>query len=79
MIQYKTVQSSTQLPDKVFCNICGNEITFDGGISTHDYIHVDKTWGYCSDKDNQVHSFDICEPCYDNLIKTFKIKPTIIE
>jgi len=57
----------------------GNEIKFDCGLPICDYIHVDKAWGYCSDKDNQVHSFDICESCYDRWIKTFKIKPTIIE
>lgn len=79
MTKYKTVQESKQLPEKVFCNVCGNEIKFDYGLPAQDYIHVDKSWGYCSSKDNQVHSFDICESCYDRLIKTFKIKPTIIE
>ena len=77
MTKYKTIQEPKQLPDKVFCNLCGNEIKFDCGLPTQDYIHIDKAWGYFSNKDNEHHSFDICESCYDKLIKTFKIKPTI--
>lgn len=73
MTKYKTIHEPKQVVDKVLCNMCGNEIV------CNDYLHVDKMWGYSSNKDNELHSFDICEKCYDKLIKEFKIKLTITD
>lgn len=52
---------------KVVCNKCGREIVNEDALS------VEKRWGYFSNKDNDVHKFDLCEKCYDEFISTFQI------
>ena len=42
-------------------------------ILEEDVLSVDKRWNYFSNKDNEVHHFDLCENCYDELIATFQI------
>lgn len=64
--------------DKMKCNVCGKEIKVENGIIEEGVLSADKVWGYFSEKDGQIHSFDICEDCYDKWIKTFKI-PVEIE
>lgn len=65
--------------DKVICNKCGKEIVIQNGRLEEDVLEVSKRWGYASEKDNEVHSFDLCEACYDELVSTFQIPPTIEE
>ena len=43
------------------------------GRLEEDVLSVDKRWGYFSNKDNQVDSFDLCEKCYDEFVATFTI------
>lgn len=57
------------------CNLCGKEIKAINGISKEDFIILKKQWGYFSAKDGQVHEICICEACYDDWIKTFKMPP----
>ena len=71
MRQYKKVET-TEL-DKVFCNKCGKEI-----LREADFLHVEKRWGYFSEKDGERHAFDLCETCYDALLQSFLI-PVEIE
>ena len=53
---------------KKVCNKCGREIT------NEDILEVEKRWGYFSNnKDNEVHSFDLCEKCYDEFVSTFLV------
>lgn len=66
MRQYKKVETTET--DKVFCNRCGREIP-----KAADALSVEKRWGYFSEKDNEVHRFDICEACYDAWIAAFSI------
>ena len=65
--------------DKVICNKCGKEIVIQNGRLEGDVLEVSKRWGYASETDNEVHSFDLCEACYDELVSTFQIPPTIEE
>lgn len=56
---------------EIYCNQCGQVILSN---NEHvDYLKVSKSWGYFSNKDLQIHTFYICESCYDNLIKNFVI------
>lgn len=55
------------------CNKCGKEID----ITSNDYFEGKVQWGYFSNKDGEIHQFDLCEDCYDNLVKNFKILPKI--
>ena len=36
-------------------------------------------WDYFSEKDGEVHHWDLCEACYDRLIRQFRIAPEIEE
>ena len=58
---------------RIFCNKCGREIPMKGDIAQEDVLDVEKRWGYFSQRDNEVHKFDLCEKCYDELIATFQI------
>lgn len=71
MRQYRTEE--TKVIDKIICNRCGKEIAVSGSVPESDTLFVEKRWGYFSDKDNEVHSFDLCEACYDEWIAGFRI------
>ncbi len=58
---------------KIICNKCGKEIMMEKGMYFQDVLSVEKRWGYFSEKDNEIHLFDICESCYDEWIETFLI------
>ena len=76
MRQYK--MEETKVVESIFCNKCGKEISGKNNILEADVLSVDKRWGYFSNKDNEVHKFDLCEECYDEFIGTFQI-PVEIE
>lgn len=59
--------------EKVICNKCGKEIAVQGQVVQGDVLSVEKRWGYFSERDNEVHRFDLCESCYNELIATFQI------
>ena len=64
---------------RVYCNKCGKEICVKEDIEKADYLKIEKNWGYFSNKDGVCHCMNICEICYDDLIKTFQIPPTETE
>lgn len=74
MRQYKEQVKETREIEKIICNKCGREIQVLGGVPQEDVLEVTKRWGYFSDKDNQVDRFDLCEECYDELVRSFKIQ-----
>lgn len=76
MRQYKIEEIRTI--EKIICNKCGKEIAVKHDMTQTDVLSVEKRWGYFSKKDNEVHSFDLCEECYDEMIATFQI-PVEIE
>ena len=49
--------------NKIYCNSCGKRIVDTIGRDMEEYIHIEKIWGYPSEKDGECHSFDLCEPC----------------
>jgi len=73
MRQYKEQVTTNKEIQKVFCNKCGKEMKVEDGMVKEDVLEVHKRWGYFSEKDNEVHSFDLCEACYDELTLAFKI------
>ncbi len=74
MRQYNTELKETKEMSRIICNKCGKEIPVVGGVSSEDFLEVEKRWGYFSKKDNQVDRFDLCEDCYDELVESFRIK-----
>ena len=71
MREYR-IQEGKEL-EKIICNKCGKIILVNHGIAAEDVLSVEKRWNYFSQKDNDVHRFDLCEACYDELIETFQI------
>ena len=59
--------------ETIFCNGCGKEIKIKDGVIREGLLYVEKRWGYFSDKDNEVHRFDLCEECYDRMVSQFVI------
>lgn len=57
----------------VICNHCGKELLVEKGIVKEGCFEVTTAFGYFSEKDGQVHSFDLCEDCYDQITDGFKI------
>lgn len=72
---YQTMEKKTLVKnvEKIICNCCKKEIEVKNGILQGDVLSVEKRWNYFSDKDNEVHRFDICEECYDKFVQTFQI------
>ena len=65
--------------EAVICNCCGKMLVVDKGIVREGVIGIDHAWDYFSEKDGQVHHFDLCEECYDELVGGFKIPVDIEE
>lgn len=61
----------------MFCNMCGREIKTQKNMALEGVLSVEQSWGYFSRKDGELHSFDLCEQCYDRLTGQFKIPPMI--
>lgn len=62
---------------EVSCNCCGKSLLIQNGIIKEGYASYRDVFGYFSNKDGQVHSFDLCEACYDKLIAQFKIPVSV--
>ena len=74
MRQYRTELEKTEKIEKIICNKYGKEILVRQGVPQEDVLEVEKRWGYFSRKDNQVDQFDLCEDCYDEFVRSFRIK-----
>ena len=74
MRQYRTELEKTEKIEKIICNKCGKEILVRQGVPQEDVLEVEKRWGYFSRKDIQVDQFDLCEDCYDEFVRSFRIK-----
>ena len=72
-------EGTRKIIGKMICNQCGKVWTAENGKETEDWLCVDKTWGYFSGKDGERHSFDLCEECYDRLIRGFALPVTVEE
>lgn len=75
MRQYHRIIKETQELDTIVCNGCGKRIPVIKGVPAEDVLEVEKRWNYASGKDNQVHRFELCETCYDEMVRHFRIKP----
>ena len=65
--------------ESVWCNWCGKRLIVKDGILREGSAHFELTWDYFSEKDGEVHHWDLCEACYDRLIRQFRIAPEIEE
>lgn len=59
--------------ETVLCNCCGRKLAVKEGVIREGSIAVDHVWDYFSEKDGEIHHFDLCEECYDEWISSFRI------
>lgn len=64
---------------EVICNCCRKNLEVKNGIVVEGVFGVQYAFGYFSNKDKDVHKFDLCEKCYDEWIKTFQIPVEIAD
>ncbi len=64
---------------RVYCNKCGKKFAMEKDIVKEGIFNMEYMWGYFSKKDGEIHSFDLCENCYDEMIKGFDIPIDIRE
>lgn len=57
----------------LYCNCCGKQIWVEQEMVREGAVQVEKEWDYFSGKDGEIHSFCLCEDCYDKIRKNFKI------
>lgn len=75
----RTICNKTK-PKKIVCNVCGQLLCEETQrIAEKDWLTVEKSWGYFSDKDGERHRFCICEECYDKWVKNFSIPVEVSE
>lgn len=55
----------------VVCNGCGKKLVVNNGIVREGVTHITVEWDYFSEKDGEVHGFDLCESCYDAMTSHF--------
>lgn len=61
-----------------YCNKCGKQLNVQNGIIMEGNAQITIYWDYFSEKDGEIHRFDICEECYGKLISEFKIPINIV-
>ena len=67
-----TDESRNQLAG-VICNQCKKELSVENGIIKEGCFSGNIQFGFFRGKDGKKHSFDLCEECYDKMIKGFAI------
>lgn len=65
--------------EAVVCNQCGKKMVVISGILREGAVMVDHAWDFFSEKDGDVHHFDLCEACYDEFTSQFMIPVEVEE
>lgn len=74
MREYKNRETKTL--DRIICNGCGRVIVVKGGMPMEGVFQARQVWEYMSGKDGEVDDFDLCEECYDQMTRKFRIPLT---
>ena len=73
MIKTKFETEKIPVIDCVICDACGKKIEKNKNNEFDYFFHIEKEWGYHSDKDGRNDSFDICSECYDKMLASIGI------
>ncbi len=57
----------------IICNKCEKKIEKNIHNYYDDFLEIKKRWNYHSSFDNEIHTFNLCEKCYKELINSFVI------
>jgi len=63
----------------VICNKCKKALKVEDDIIKDGIFEAEYRFGYFSRKDGEIHSFDLCEDCYDQIATGFLIPPEVAE
>jgi len=69
----RTYEADNRQLKEVKCNRCGKCLKIEKGVLKEGCYHGDFVWGYFSDKDGMRDTFDLCESCYDKMVKEFAL------
>ncbi len=70
---YRKTTSTERKVQRIFCNRCGRSMKIENGIVREGIFSAEVSFGYFSKKDGIRQEFDLCEECYDRMIRQFKI------
>lgn len=72
-------QNETIQLKELYCNCCGRKLQLKDGIVREGVIRFEQNFGYFSGRDGETHRFDLCEECYNKMIRNFTIPVEIKE
>lgn len=75
----KYIDESKRDIKEAYCNKCGKELLVENGMIKEGVFSVEEHWGYFSTRDGQVDEFDLCEECYEKMIKEFILEVATTE
>ena len=64
---------------EIRCNCCGQKMRVENGIVKEGCVSLEVPFGFFTEKDGQVHHFDLCEACYDKITAGFLIPAEVEE
>jgi hypothetical protein len=64
-MQIKELVQKMEITD-ILCDICDKSCYHENGY-TPEYVCIDQSWGYSSNKDGTRTQCDICESCFDKV------------
>ncbi|MBQ8527332.1 MAG: hypothetical protein IJ429_02550 [Lachnospiraceae bacterium] len=62
-----------QVLQQMVCNRCEKKLFVDNGLLKDSAYEGSQTFGYFSKRDGVTHRFDLCEECYEEWIRMFRI------
>ena len=65
--------------EAVVCNCCGKKLVVKDGIVREGVLSINHAWDFFSEKDGEIHHFDLCEACYELMISEFCIPVDVEE
>ncbi len=80
MKEYKKIKKEVEEEEVIgiTCNKCGKSEKGENIDWMSNIESFNHSFGYGSNKDTETHKFELCDDCYDEFIKTFKISPEVI-
>ena len=68
----KYIKQERQQLTEVVCNCCGRSLVVRAGIVEEGCVQGETAFGFFSQKDGEIHRFDLCETCYDKSLPVFR-------
>lgn len=75
MKKYERKKIAQDVVISTTCNKCGKEFLNEDGYANGEIEHFKVEFGWGSFIDMDVFMFDLCDSCFYEFVKTFKIEP----